>query len=58
MIVADDMMITRWRSAATHKGEFQGSPPTGAAAEITGTTIARIASGKIAEERFLWIRRS
>lgn len=51
MIVADDVVISRWRSTATHQGEFQGLPPTGAAAEVTGATIMRIANGKIAEER-------
>ena len=51
MIVADDVVTSRWRSAATHKGEFQGLPPTGAAAEVTGVTISRMANGKIVEER-------
>jgi predicted ester cyclase len=51
MSVADDVVITRWRSAATHTGEFQGLAPTGAAAEVTGVTIARTANGKIVEER-------
>lgn len=51
MIVADDVVITRWRSRATHKGEFQGIAPTGINLGITGVTITRIAEGKIVEER-------
>jgi predicted ester cyclase len=51
MIVADDVVITRWRSRATHKGEFQCIAPTGINLEITGVTITRIAEGKLVEDR-------
>ncbi len=50
MIVADDIVISRWRSTATHQGEFQGQPPTGKTATVTGVTIMRMADGKIIEE--------
>ena len=33
-----------------HKGEFQGVPPTGKEASITGTDIYRISDGKIVEQ--------
>ena len=39
----------RFTVRATHKGEFQGLPPTGKQVILTGTDIQRIAGGKIAE---------
>jgi steroid delta-isomerase-like uncharacterized protein len=48
--VADgDKVVTRWTARATHKGEFQGIPPTGNRGELTGITIDRIAGGQIVE---------
>lgn len=51
MIAVDDVVISRWRATGTHKGEFQGLPPTGAATQTTGVTITGMSNGKITEER-------
>jgi len=49
-----DQVATRWRAQGTHQGDFMGIPPTGQTGEITGTTISRIADGKIIEEKSNW----
>jgi len=48
-IAEGDKVVTRWRASGTHRGEFQGIPPTGRQAVITGITIDRIANGKVVE---------
>jgi steroid delta-isomerase-like uncharacterized protein len=49
VIEQGDKVVARWTSTMTHKGEFLGFAPTGKKATITGTTIQRIAGGKIVE---------
>jgi predicted ester cyclase len=49
-----DKVPTRWKARGTHDGEFAGIPPTGKQGMVTGTTISRIAAGKIVEERSNW----
>jgi steroid delta-isomerase-like uncharacterized protein len=44
-----DKVVTRWLAHATHTGPLMGLPPTGRAAAVTGTSIERVADGKIAE---------
>lgn len=39
----------RWVARGTHKGEFQGIPPTGNRAEWTGIGMHRYADGKMVE---------
>jgi steroid delta-isomerase-like uncharacterized protein len=48
-IAEGDKVVTRWTARGTHKGEFQGIPPTGRQSAITGITIDRIANGKVVE---------
>jgi steroid delta-isomerase-like uncharacterized protein len=48
-IAEGDKVATRWTIRGTHKGEFQGMPPTGKQIEMTGITIFRIANGKLIE---------
>ena len=48
-IAQEDKVAMRFTVRATHKGEFQGIPPTGKQVILTGTDIQRIAGGKIAE---------
>jgi steroid delta-isomerase-like uncharacterized protein len=48
-IAAGDRVVTRWTARGTHKGQFQGIPPTGKQGAITGITIDRIANGKVVE---------
>jgi len=49
MIAEGDRVVVRWRSRATHRGEFRGIPPTGRDASTTGIAIYRLSKGKIVE---------
>lgn len=48
-VAEGDKVASRWTAWGTHKGEFQGLPATNKVLTLTGTTIFRIAGGKIAE---------
>ncbi|MEZ4573293.1 MAG: ester cyclase [Thermomicrobiales bacterium] len=48
-IAEGDRVVTRWSAQGTHKGTFQGIPPTGKQVTLTGIDIDRIAGGKIVE---------
>jgi len=48
LIAEGDKVVARWRSRATHKGDYMGIPPTGTEVEVTGITLYRIQGGKIA----------
>lgn len=48
-IAEGDKVVTRWTCRGTHKGHFQGMPPTGRQMTMTGITIFRIANGKLVE---------
>lgn len=45
----DDLVVARWDATMTHTGKFMGISPTGEKVTITGTTIQKIADGKIIE---------
>lgn len=42
-------VAVRWTMRATHRGEYQGHPPTGKPIEVTGISVFQIAEGKIQE---------
>ena len=42
--------MVRWTASLTHKGEFEGIPPTGKRAVVQGVYIHRLAGGKIVED--------
>jgi predicted ester cyclase len=42
-------VVARWRSRATHQGEYMGIAPTGKEVEFTGISVYRIEAGKIAQ---------
>jgi steroid delta-isomerase-like uncharacterized protein len=44
-----DRVMTRWTARGTHRGEFQGIPPTGKQVTLAGTDIDRITDGKFVE---------
>lgn len=46
-----DQVAERFSTSGTHRGEFQGVPPTGKRVEFTGTSIFTIRDDKIVEER-------
>ena len=48
-IAEGDRVVERWRSTATHQGEFIGVPATGKRVTIEGMDISRIEAGKIVE---------
>jgi steroid delta-isomerase-like uncharacterized protein len=49
IIGSGDLVATRWRIRATHRGSDLGVPATGKAVTVTGMTFMRIVDGKIAE---------
>jgi steroid delta-isomerase-like uncharacterized protein len=48
-VAEGDMVVTRWQATATHTGSFQGMPPTGKSAVMSGIDIDRFANGKVVE---------
>ncbi|MBT4889589.1 MAG: ester cyclase [Rhodospirillales bacterium] len=50
MVIEGDRVVTRYISTGTHKGPFEGIPPTGKPIEIDEISIYRIEGGKIAEQ--------
>jgi predicted ester cyclase len=49
IIAEGDKVVARWRSRATHQGNYMGIPPTGNRVEFTGISVYRIEGGKIAQ---------
>jgi steroid delta-isomerase-like uncharacterized protein len=48
-IAEGDKVATRVTWRATHRGDFQGLPPTGKQVAVSGISIERIKDGKIVE---------
>jgi steroid delta-isomerase-like uncharacterized protein len=48
-VAEGDRVVTRWAARATHKGAFQGIPPTGKQINLVGIDIDRIVNGKVVE---------
>lgn len=46
LIAEGDKAVARWRSRATHQGEYMGIPPTGKEVQFTGISVYRIEGGK------------
>jgi len=51
LIAEGDKVVTRFRFAATHQGEFMGVAGTGKAVALTGMWIHRLEQGRIVEGR-------
>jgi steroid delta-isomerase-like uncharacterized protein len=51
MVGEENTVAERWTGRGTHRGEFQGTAPTGRQVMVPGVVFYRIASGKIAEFR-------
>jgi predicted ester cyclase len=49
LIAEGDKVVARWRSRATHQGDYMGIAPAGKEVEFTGISVYRIEEGKIAE---------
>jgi steroid delta-isomerase-like uncharacterized protein len=50
----DDKVVISWIASGTHRGDFQGTPPTNKKVSVEGITISRHANGKILESRVSW----
>jgi steroid delta-isomerase-like uncharacterized protein len=48
-IAEGDRVVHRWTARGTHVGPFQGISPTGKRVTIAGTSIYRVAGGKLVE---------
>ena len=48
-IAEADTVVTRWTLTGTHRGTFQGVPPTGRAVKFNGLEFNRVMDGKITE---------
>jgi predicted ester cyclase len=48
-IAEGDMVVTRWKSHATHTGSLFGMPATNKSTSVTGITIDHIVNGKLVE---------
>jgi steroid delta-isomerase-like uncharacterized protein len=54
-IMADaNKVIVRWTARGTQKGPLLGIPPTGKETTVSGTSVIRIARGKVAEQWVIW----
>ena len=49
LMAEGNKVVARWRSRATHQGEYMGIPPSGKEVEFTGISVYRMEGGKIAE---------
>jgi predicted ester cyclase len=49
LIAEGDKVVARWRSRATHQGDYMGIAPTGNRVEFTGISFYRIEGGKIVQ---------
>ena len=49
LIAEGDKVVARWRSRATHQGDYMGLAPTGNEVEFTGISVYRIEGERIAE---------
>jgi steroid delta-isomerase-like uncharacterized protein len=54
VLAEEDRVVACWRARGTHRGDLMGIAPTGVEIDVTGITVARIAGGKIVEERQNW----
>lgn len=52
VIVEGDRVAYRWTMRGTHRGEYQGIPPTGRPVNYSGITLLRLDDGKVAEDWF------
>jgi predicted ester cyclase len=49
LIAEGEKVVARWRSRATHQGEYMGIAPSGKEVHFTGISVYRMEEGKIAE---------
>ncbi len=49
-----DKLVVSWTISGTHKGEYEGIPPTDKKISVDGITISYIANGKILDSYVSW----
>jgi steroid delta-isomerase-like uncharacterized protein len=49
-----DKLVVSWNISGTHKGEYEGIPPTDKKISVEGITINHIANGKILDSYVSW----
>jgi predicted ester cyclase len=49
LIAEGGKVVARWRSRATHRGDYMGIAPTDTEVQFMGVSVYRIEEGKIAE---------
>lgn len=54
IIAEGETVVARWSCRGTHKGDLSGIAPTGKQFTISGVTIVRFSSGKMAEGFVNW----
>src|SRR6202163_179770 len=54
VIAEGETVMTRWSCRGTHKGDLNGTAPTGKHVTISGVTVVRVSNGKIAEGYVNW----
>jgi steroid delta-isomerase-like uncharacterized protein len=50
----NDKLVASWMISGTHKGEYEGIPPTEKEISVNGITIHHIANGKILDSYVSW----
>ena len=55
-IAQGDRFVIHWTCTGTHRGEYQGIPPTGRTVRISGASLERIENGSITEDRVYFDR--
>lgn len=54
LVAEGDLVAAHFRARGTHRGLFQGAPPTGRPCEMRCTGIYRVESGRITEAYVTW----
>jgi steroid delta-isomerase-like uncharacterized protein len=52
-VAEGDIVVNRMLVRGTHRGEFQGIPPTGRAVEFAAISVQRYAEGKLVEQHLI-----
>ncbi len=54
VVAAGDQVAVRWTATGTHRGEFEGVPPTGKQVTMAGMSLCRMEDSQIHEMWNVW----